>query len=91
MENYPHQPPERLPDDIRAWARQLRCRMTDTEMLLWKIVRDRRMCNAKFRRQHPMGRYILDFYCHEKSWQSNSMAVSTQRRRIMIGGGMHGC
>jgi very-short-patch-repair endonuclease len=66
MENYPHHYQERLPDDIRAWARELRGRMTDAETLLWKILRHRRIGNAKFRRQHPMGRYILDFYCHEK-------------------------
>jgi len=41
--------------------------MTDAEALLWKLLRNRRIADAKFRRQHPMGRYILDFYCHEKN------------------------
>ena len=68
MEDYPHHHPARLPDDIRAWAREMRGQMTDAEMLLWKILRGRRIGNAKFRRQHPMGRYILDFYCHEKKF-----------------------
>jgi very-short-patch-repair endonuclease len=40
--------------------------MTDAESLLWRLLRGRRMGGAKFRRQHPLGRYILDFYCIEK-------------------------
>ncbi|WP_404822494.1 endonuclease domain-containing protein [Noviherbaspirillum aerium] len=40
--------------------------MTDTEALMWKLLRNRRMADAKFRRQHPMGRFILDFFCVEK-------------------------
>ncbi len=39
--------------------------MTDAEALMWKLLRGRRLAGAKFRRQHPIGRYILDFYCHE--------------------------
>ena len=39
--------------------------MTDAEALLWHLVRNRRLAGAKFRRQHAVGRYILDFYCHE--------------------------
>lgn len=66
MENYnPHHPAE-LPEDLRAYAREMRVHMTDAEALLWKLLRNRRIANAKFRRQHPMGRYILDFYCDEK-------------------------
>lgn len=40
--------------------------MTDAEALMWKLLRNRRVAGAKFRRQHPMGRFILDFYCDEK-------------------------
>ena len=40
--------------------------MTPAECLLWKVVRDRSICKLKFRRQHPFGPYILDFYCHER-------------------------
>lgn len=66
MENiHPHHPAE-LPEDIREWAREMRSHMTDAEALLWRLLRNRRIAGAKFRRQHPMGRYILDFYCHEK-------------------------
>ena len=40
--------------------------MTDAEALLWRLLRNRRLASAKFRRQHPLDRYILDFYCEEK-------------------------
>ncbi len=39
--------------------------MTDAESLMWNMLRGRRIVDAKFRRQHPLGRYILDFYCHD--------------------------
>jgi very-short-patch-repair endonuclease len=38
---------------------------TNPESLIWSFLRDRRMKDFKFRRQHPVGNYILDFYCHE--------------------------
>ncbi|MES2068780.1 MAG: endonuclease domain-containing protein [Pseudomonadota bacterium] len=63
--NLPHYP-AKLPEDLRGWARELRAQMTDAETLLWQLLRNRRIANAKFRRQHPVGRYILDFYCDEK-------------------------
>ena len=52
-----------LPADIRACCRTLRRRSTDAEGFLWYFLRDRRFGGKKFRRQHPVGRYILDFYC----------------------------
>ena len=54
-----------LPEHIMAAARDLRSRMTDAEQLLWQLLRDRRFCGFKFRRQHPIGRFVIDFYCHE--------------------------
>lgn len=39
--------------------------MTDAEKRLWACLRDRRMDGAKFRRQHPFDRYVLDFACIE--------------------------
>jgi very-short-patch-repair endonuclease len=66
MSDYSREPSKKLPEDIRVWARELRGRMTDAEALLWKLLRNRRLAGFKFRRQHPMGRYILDFYCDEK-------------------------
>ena len=43
-------------------ARQLRRAMTLPEVLLWQVLRERPQ-GLKFRRQHPSGPYILDFYC----------------------------
>ena len=48
-------------------ARRLRNRSTDAERFLWSKLRDRRMMNCKFRRQFPVGRYIVDFVCREHS------------------------
>jgi very-short-patch-repair endonuclease len=55
----------KLPQDILAFARSLRDQQTDAEKLLWLMLRNRRLVGFKFRRQHPFGRYIVDFYCHE--------------------------
>ena len=65
MEKYMPHHPTKLPEHIRAWAREMRGRMTDAEALLWMLLRNRRIAGAKFRRQHPVGRFILDFYCVE--------------------------
>ena len=54
-----------IPPDMLQHARSLRSKQTDAEQLLWGLVQDRRFAGKKFRRQHPIGRYILDFYCHE--------------------------
>ncbi|MEQ1532856.1 MAG: DUF3418 domain-containing protein [Sideroxydans sp.] len=54
-----------LPESLLTHARELRKNTTDAEQLLWSLLRDRQVLDAKFRRQHPMGSYILDFYCHE--------------------------
>ena len=39
--------------------------MTDTERLLWRRIRYRQIGGCKFRRQHPVGPYIVDFACLE--------------------------
>ncbi|MGQ3096711.1 MAG: endonuclease domain-containing protein [Brevundimonas aurantiaca] len=44
-------------------ARDLRRNLTLPEVLLWQALRRRGLCGARFRRQHPIGPYILDFYC----------------------------
>ena len=50
--------------DIRK-ARNLRVALTDVERLLWTYLRGRRLRNFKFRRQQPIGGYIVDFVCVE--------------------------
>ncbi len=46
-------------------ARALRRRMTEAEQRLWYWLRGRRLLGCKFRRQHPVGPYIVDFACLE--------------------------
>ncbi len=47
-------------------ARALRKSGTPAEEKLWQILRNRKVTNLKFRRQHPIGYFIVDFYCDEK-------------------------
>ena len=49
-----------------AKARTLRRKSTDAERLLWKHLRMRQLGEYKFRRQQPIGPYIVDFVCLEK-------------------------
>ncbi len=44
-------------------ARLLRREMTVPEVLLWSSLRGGRLGGLRFRRQHPIGDYILDYYC----------------------------
>jgi very-short-patch-repair endonuclease len=46
-------------------ARALRVTMTDAERRLWACLRNRRFVGYKFRRQHPLGPFIVDFACVE--------------------------
>ena len=47
-------------------ASKIRKRQTESESLLWNILRTRQLCGLKFRRQHPIGPYVVDFACVEK-------------------------
>ncbi len=44
-------------------AQELRKDLTASEKILWDVLRGGKFHGAKFRRQHPIGKYILDFYC----------------------------
>jgi len=44
-------------------ARQLRKEVTPAEERAWWLLRNRRLLGFKFRRQHPIGGYVIDFYC----------------------------
>jgi very-short-patch-repair endonuclease len=48
------------------FARQLRSKQTDTESLIWSSLRAHRLLGLKFRRQQPIGAYVVDFLCPEK-------------------------
>ncbi len=69
---------EPLDSGLLALARRLRETETDPERLLWKLLRGRRFMGCKFRRQHPVAPYVLDFYCHEA------------RLGVELDGGQHG-
>ena len=47
-------------------ACELRKNETPAENKLWEALRRKQLDGFKFRRQHPLGLYILDFYCHAK-------------------------
>lgn len=53
----------RIHPEIRQRARELRQPQTRAEQILWGCLRNQQMEGIKFRRQHPIGYYIVDFYC----------------------------
>jgi len=58
------QPPY-VSKEMRERARKLRKKATPAEEILWDVLRDRQLNGLKFRRQHVIDRYIVDFYCAE--------------------------
>ncbi|MFZ0887420.1 MAG: endonuclease domain-containing protein [Candidatus Binataceae bacterium] len=59
-------------------AHRLRRNQTDAERKMWALLRDRRLCGVKFRRQRPIGSFIVDFCCLER------------KLIIELDGGQHG-
>jgi very-short-patch-repair endonuclease len=57
-----HQP---IPLAAKARARAMRAHETEAERALWRLLRDRRLQSMKWRRQVPLGPYIVDFVCFE--------------------------
>ena len=56
----------KTPFSVVELAKDLRNNMTESEKKLWAYLRKKQIGKYKFRCQHPIYRYILDFYCHEK-------------------------
>src|SRR5206468_12932704 len=54
-----------VPDKMLFRGRKLRRDSTFPERRLWRELRGGRLCGLKFRRQHSIGPFIVDFYCHE--------------------------
>ncbi len=46
-------------------AKRLRNRMTEAEKVLWNVLKNKQLESLKFRRQHPISVYVLDFFCHK--------------------------
>jgi len=57
---------EKPSPNAQANAVKLRQTLTDVEQKLWYLLRNRQFAGAKFRRQCPIGKYIVDFVCKEK-------------------------
>jgi len=53
----------RTTETVQRRARELRRNQTPAERKLWAKLRGKQLCGLKFRRQHPIGRYITDFCC----------------------------
>ncbi|WP_336955919.1 endonuclease domain-containing protein [Acinetobacter johnsonii] len=55
----------KLDPQLLEFAKTMRSNATDAEHLMWQLLRAKRFMNLKFRRQHVIAPYIVDFYCHE--------------------------
>lgn len=53
------------PKRTKAQRKYLRNNMTKSEIILWSELKGRNLLGCKFRRQHGIGDYIVDFYCPE--------------------------
>lgn len=49
----------------QEYARELRQRATESEQKLWALLHNRQLKGKKFRRQHAIANYVVDFYCNE--------------------------
>ena len=49
----------------QEYARELRLKTTEAEQKLWSLLRNRQLKGKKFRRQHAIANYVVDFYCNE--------------------------
>jgi very-short-patch-repair endonuclease len=57
---------QRVSNQKRAFAETLRAKATDAEIALWRLLRSRRLASMKFRRQVPIGPWIVDFVSFEQ-------------------------
>jgi very-short-patch-repair endonuclease len=64
--NHWHTQPE-LWEKLKPLARRKRLEPTAAESKLWQFLRNRQIVDAKFRRQHSIERFIVDFFCAEAS------------------------
>jgi len=73
-----------------ARARELRRNSTDAERRLWSALRDRRLEGYRFRRQYPIGHFIVDFACTrekiivEADGAQHSESESDERRTAWL-------
>jgi len=65
MENYGDDLFKGANHKLFEFSKVLRKTQTDAEEIIWQSLRNRNILGFKFRRQHPLDKYIADFYCHE--------------------------
>jgi very-short-patch-repair endonuclease len=51
---------------LKRLARDQRANIVQAEAIIWRAVRDRRCEGLKFRRQTPLGNFVVDFLCYER-------------------------
>jgi very-short-patch-repair endonuclease len=61
----PWKTPPELWEKLKPLAREMRHAPTPAEDMLWQHIRNRQVSGAKFRRQHTIDRFVVDFYCRE--------------------------
>ena len=61
----PKQDKHNISPAVRQRAKELRHEQTPAEQKLWNLILNRQLGDYKFRRQHPIGNFIVDFYCAE--------------------------
>jgi Protein of unknown function (DUF559) len=70
--------------EATARARSLRRAATQAERKLWYVLQRGQMSGLSFRRQHPLGGYVMDFYCPAIALRSKLMAGSTTVRLAVL-------
>ena len=65
MENYSDKLFKGAGAKLFKFSNILRKTQTGAEEIMWQNLRNRKILGFKFRRQHPLDKYIADFYCHE--------------------------
>jgi len=56
---------KKIDPQLLLFAKSMRTNATDAEHFMWQILRAKQFMHLKFRRQHVIAPYIVDFYCHE--------------------------
>jgi len=65
MDHASEKPTWQVSTKLRVRSRSLRRNLTDAERIIWYAVRAHRLNGARFRRQTPIGPFIVDFVCHD--------------------------
>ena len=66
MDNYNDNLHKKSSPFLYEFAKQMRKDPTKAEEILWHRLKNKQLAGLKFRRQHPIDRFIADFYCHER-------------------------